>query len=192
NYDNNPSGWNIFENTSIPTYWDIALFTDGTYWYTGTDPAYSISTPGTWNHLAMTDDGTNILLYVNAQVGNATTVAASGYSPQGLNGDVTVAGTNEVFGQRSDLENFGANAGMADVAFYNYALTPAQIQSHYLNSPSLTLSQVNGQSILRWSVGNLLGSTNVAGPWAAVSGATSPYPIPINGSQFFYVVGVPE
>ncbi len=78
NYDSNPSGWNIFENTSIPTFWDMVLYTAGTYWYTGTDSAYPISTPGTWNHLVITDDGTNILLYVNAQVGNATTVAASG------------------------------------------------------------------------------------------------------------------
>ena len=53
NYDNNPSGWSLFENTSIPTYWDMALFTDGTYWYTGTDSAYAISTPGTWNHLCL-------------------------------------------------------------------------------------------------------------------------------------------
>ncbi len=192
NYDNNPSGWNLFENTSIPTYWDIALYTDGTYWYTGSDPAYLISTPGTWNYLVTTDDGTNILFYVNAQVGSATTVAASGFTPQGLNGDTNVAGANEVIGQRSDLEYSGANAAMADVAFYSYALTPSQIQRHYLNQAALTLTQVSGQSTLTWPVGNLLGSTNVSGPWVPITGATSPYPIPLTNSQFFYVVGVPK
>ena len=43
NYDNNPSGWNLFENTSIPTYWDIALYTDGTYsvhWKLMSSPPY--------------------------------------------------------------------------------------------------------------------------------------------------------
>jgi hypothetical protein len=190
NYDNNPSGWNLFEDTSIPTFWDVALYTDGTYWYTGTDSAYAISTPGTWNHLVITDDGTNILLYVNAQVGNATTVAASGYAPQGLNGDESVAGTNEVIGQRSDVEYFGANAGMADVAIYNYALTPAQIQLHYLNKASLTFSQANGQTVLTWPVGVLWGTSDLTQPFKPVAGAASPYPVPLASRQFFYEVVV--
>jgi hypothetical protein len=46
--------------------------------------------------------------------------------------------------------------------------------------------------MLTWPVGNLLGSTNIAGPWLPVSGAKSPYPVRINSSQFFYVVGVPK
>jgi hypothetical protein len=190
NYDNNPSGWDLSENTSVPTFWDMTLYTDGTYWYTGSDAAYSISTPGTWNYLVITDDGTNILLYVNAQVGNATTVAASGYTPQGLNGDETVAGTNEVIGQRSDVENFGANAGVADVAFYNYALTPAQIQAHYLNKPSLTIAQSSGKTTLTWPVGVLLGTSDLTQPFQPVAGATSPFPIPLTNSQFFYEVVV--
>jgi hypothetical protein len=192
NYDTSVSGWNIYEYGSIPAYWTMVLFTGGAAQYYGSDLADPFSTPGTWNHLVITDDGSNILFYVNTQVGNATTVAASGYMPQGVNGDPSLGGTNEVIGQRSDLEDFGANAGMEDVAFYNYALTPSQIQSHYLNRASLTLSQVSGQTILTWPAGNLLGSTNVAGPWVLVSGAKSPYPVPITGSQFFYVVGVPK
>jgi hypothetical protein len=56
----------------------------------------------------------------------------------------------------------------------------------------MTLSQANGQSSLTWPTANLLGSTNVAGPWVPVSGATSTYAIPINSSQFFYVVSVPK
>jgi hypothetical protein len=192
NYDSSISGWNI-EYGSIPAYWTMALYTGEAPQYYGTDAADSISTPGTWNHLVITDDGTNILLYVNGHVGYATTVAASGYMPQGVNGDPSLGGTNEVIGQRSDLEDFGVNAGMEDVAFYNYALTPSQIQLHYLNRASLTFSQVSGQIILTWPAGNLLGSTNVAGPWVRVNGATSPYPVPINNSsQFFYVVGVPK
>ena len=104
-----------------------------------------------------------------------------------------MAGANEVIGQRSDLEYSGAgNAAMADVAFYSYALTPSQIQRHYLNQAALTLTQVSGQSTLTWPVGNLLGSTNVSGPWVPITGATSPYPIPLTNSQFFYVVGAPK
>jgi hypothetical protein len=190
NYDNNPSGWDLFENASIPTFWGVTLFTAGTYWYTGTDAAYPISAPGTWNHLVLTDDGTSILLYVNGQVGNATTVAASGYTPQGLNGDETVAGTNEVIGQRSDLESFGANAGMADVAIYNYALTPTQIQAHYLGRPTLVYTQANRQIVLTWPLGLLMGTTNLMQPFQPVVGATSPYPVPLDSGQFFYEVVV--
>jgi hypothetical protein len=138
NYDNNNTGWILYENGSVPSYWTMVLCTGGTSQYYGSDLGDLFSTPGTWNHLVITDDGTNVLLYVNAQVGVATTVAASEYAPQGLNGDASLAGTNEVIGQTSDLTYFGANAGIEDVAFYNYALTPSQIQSHYLNRASLT------------------------------------------------------
>ena len=134
--------------------------------------------------------GTNILLYVNGRSGTPHTVAASGYTPQGLNGDRDVAGTNEVIGQRSDVEYFGANAGMADVAFYNYALTPAQIQSHYLNKQSLTLSQVNGLINLTWPIGILVGTADLTQPFLPVTGAASPYAVAAGSSQFFYKVVV--
>jgi hypothetical protein len=191
NGDNNNTGWIIDENGSIPAYWTVVYCTEGTSQYYGNDLGDLFSSPGTWNHLVITDDGTNLLLYVNGQVGNATTVAASAYVPQGLNGDASLAGTNEVFGQTSDLTYFGANAGMEDVAFYNYALTPSQIQSHYLNRASLTLSQVNGQTILTWPVGVLLGTSDLTKPFLPIAGAASPYAVPMGGSQFFYKVVVP-
>jgi hypothetical protein len=64
--------------------------------------------------------------------------------------------------------------------------------THYLGKAELSYAQVNGQTILTWPIGNLLGSTNVAGPYATISGATSPYTVPLTSSQFFYVVGVPK
>jgi len=188
NYDNNNTGWILYENGSVPSYWTMVLCTGGTSQYYGSDLGDLFSTPGTWNHLVITDDGTNVLLYVNAQVGVATTVAASEYAPQGLNGDASLAGTNEVIGQTSDLTYFGANAGIEDVAFYNYALTPSQIQSHYLNRASLTISQVNGQIILTWPVGVLLGTSDLRQTFLPVSGAASPYIVPMGASQFFYKV----
>jgi hypothetical protein len=192
NSGNEDYGWLIYEYGSIPSYWTAVFYNGGSGGAFQTDFGPTFPTAGTWNYLVVTDDGTNIIFYVNAAVGSATTVAAAGYVPQGVNGDPSVAGENEVIGQRSDLAFFGGNAGTEDVAIYNYALTPAQIQSHYLTKASLNFSEVNGQAILTWPVGNLLGSTNVAGPWLPVTGAASPYTIPINSSQFFYVVGVPE
>jgi hypothetical protein len=184
------SGWLIYEYGSIPSYWTPVYYDGGASGAFATDFGVNPSA-GTWYHLVITDDGVNIVFYVNGQVGSATTVAASGYTPQGINGDSSLAGANEVFGQRSDVAFFGGNAGMEDVAFYNYALTPSQIQSHYLNKTSLSYSQVNGKIILTWPIGTLVGSTNVAGPYRSI-GATSPYIVPETNSQFFYEVGVPQ
>jgi hypothetical protein len=130
------------------------------------------------------------VLNVNAQVGSSDTVAGSGYAPQGINGDPSVAGKAEVIGQRSDVAFFGGNAGTEDVAIYNYALTPAQVQAHYLNKASLSISQVNGQTILTWPIGTLLGTSDLTKPFLPISGATSPYTVPAGSPQFFYEVVV--
>jgi hypothetical protein len=153
-----------------------------------TDFGPTFPTAGTWSYLVITDDGTNIIFYVNAAVGSAISTAAAGYVPQGVNGDPSVAGENEVIGQRSDLAFFGGNAGTEDVAFYNYALTPSQIQSHFLNKASLTISQVNGQVVVTWPVGTLLGTSDLTKPFLPVAGATSPYTVPAGSPQFFYEV----
>jgi hypothetical protein len=186
------SGWLIYEYGSIPSYWTMVLFDGGASGAFLTDfgPTYPVA--GTWDHLVITDDGTNILFYVNGQVGSSDSVAASGYTPQGINGDPSLAGEDEVIGQRSDVAFFGGNAGTQDVAIYNYALTPTQIQSHYLNRAQLSYSKVAGNIILTWPAGILLGSTNLSKPWAPVVGATSPYTVPTTNTQFFYSVEVPN
>jgi len=112
--------------------------------------------------------------------------------PNGINGDPSLGAANSVLAQRSDGAYFGFNGGVGEVAFYNYPLSASQIKTHYLGKAELTYSQVNGNTILAWPVGNLLGSTNVAGPYTTVSGATSPYTVPFTFREFFYVVGVPK
>jgi hypothetical protein len=189
------TGWLIYEYGTVPSYWTMVIFNGGASGSFGTDFGDAFSTPGTWSHLVITDDGANIVFYVNGQVGSSFTVAGSGYVPQGINGDVSLAGTDEVIGQRSDLAFFGANAGLDDVAFYNYALSPAQIQSHFSNRAELSFAQISGQTILTWPTGSLLSTTNLAQPFLPVASATSPYTVPslpIGNSQIFYVVGVPK
>ena len=61
-----------------------------------------------------------------------------------------------------------------DVRIYNYALTqtlPPPPHPGPWPPPIIT----NGQFVLSWPIGSLQSSTNVAGPFAAVPGATSPY-----------------
>jgi hypothetical protein len=191
NYENNETGWNVYQ-FAAPGSWALNIFNGGSAsGYTGTDDAHSPLVPGSWYYLVITDDGNAIQLYVNGVAGSAnTTVAASGFLPNGFNGDTNVGGVEEVLGQGSDTAYNGANAGMDDVAFYNYALTPAQIQSHYLNKASFTVSQTRPQIILTWPVGVLLGASNLTQPFLPVSGATSPYTVPMTASQFFYQVVV--
>ncbi len=83
---------------------------------------------------------------------------------------------------------------MSEVAFYNYPLTQSQITAHVSGKTgtTLNLNQSGGVTTLTWSSGNLLGSTNVAGPYQPVVGATSPYTVQFTNTQFFYVVGAPQ
>ena len=190
NIGNQVYGWLLYEYGSIPSYWTFVIYNGSASGNFETDFGDAFSTPGTWNHFVFTDDGTNIVFYVNGAAAVQTTVAATGYAPQGINGDPGLAGTDEVLGQRSDNAFFGGNAGMADVAFYNYALSPTQIQSHLLNKAQFSYSLSNGHIILTWPLGTLLGTTNLAKPFLPVNAATSPYTVPTGSAQFFYKVVV--
>jgi regulation of enolase protein 1 (concanavalin A-like superfamily) len=78
-----------------------------------------------------------------------------------------------------------------EVAVFNYALTPAQIQQLYDNGHQLPLVQVGLQKFgaglnLSWPQGTLFQATNLTGPWAAVTNAASPFPVtPTNAAGFF-------
>jgi hypothetical protein len=190
NSGNEDYGWLIYEYGSIPSFWTAVLYNGGSGGAFQTDFGPTFPVAGTWSYLVITDDGTNIIFYVNAAVGSATSVAAAGYAPQGVNGDPSVAGKDEVIGQRSDNAFFGGNAGTEDVAFYNYALSPSQVQSHYLNKASLSISEVAGKITLTWPVGTLLGTSDLTKPFLPVAGTTSPYTVPTGSGQFFYEVVV--
>ncbi len=153
-------------------------------------------TAGDWYHLVVTDDGTNFNFYINGVLAVAPVpVASVNFIPNGdgINQDGTagidpgVLG-NFVLGQRTDNQ-FGAFDGkMQDTAVYNYALTPQQVQTHYLNEVSLTIVQSGSDVILNWpaGTGTLQDSTSVSGPYSSVNGATPPYTNAISGATEFY------
>ncbi len=191
NFGNNVTGWNLYEYGNIPAYWTMVLYNGGSLSSFGTDLSNPVSVPGTWYYLVLTDDGTNIQFYINGAPGSANTsqtVAGTGYTPQGLNGDVSIAGAPEVIGQRTDGAFLGANAGVDDVAIYNYALSPGQIQNHFLNTTHVTAQTSGNNLVIRWSVGTLQSAPAVNGPYTTVSGATSPFTNSITGTQKFFRV----
>ena len=150
---------------------------------------------GNWYHLVVTDDGTNFNFYINGVLAVAPfPVASANFIPNGdgINGDGSAGiGTglgNFVIGQRSDAAFNTFEGNVQDTAVYNYALTPQQIQTHYLNQVLLSMSQSGNKVILSWpaSTGTLQQSTSVQGPYSNINGATPPYTNTISGSALFY------
>ncbi|HTI70428.1 MAG TPA: LamG-like jellyroll fold domain-containing protein [Candidatus Limnocylindria bacterium] len=112
-------GWAFYIQNNSPNGWEIQLG-DATGVHAD---AYSSDHPavaGRYDHIVAVWDGVNIAqLYVN---GALDATATGSYVPNG----------NQpwVIGQRND-GNFGFNGSIDEVAFYNYALTPAQIVNHF-------------------------------------------------------------
>jgi len=149
---------------------------------------------GNWYHLVVTDDGTNFNFYINGVLGTApypsSDFIANG---DGINADGTVelGGLgNAMFaiGQRSDGAFNTFQGNVEDTAVYNYALTPKQIQNHFANAISLTITPSGKNAILNWptGTGTLQKSSNVNGPYSNVGGATPPYTNAASGSATFY------
>jgi hypothetical protein len=86
------------------------------------------------------------------------------------------------------------NGVMDEVAVFNYALSPAQIQmlyqyGHELSQVEIQMQQIGNSQTLTWPQGTLLQSTNLAGPWMAVPTAASSFRInPTNNSMFYRVL----
>ncbi len=113
-----------------------------------------------------------------------------GFAPNGINGDVAVAGAPTVLGHRSDKASSPFDGAIDDVAFYNYALTPDQIQNHYVNATKLSVARSGNNVVLTWPTGTLQSAPLVSGPYTPVTGASSPFTSAISGAQQYYRVQV--
>ena len=87
-----------------------------------------IPAPGTWSHVVGVYDGTNIYEYVDGVLGNAPTSGLTGSTADPGFTPNTVKGL--YIGSREDNVRFWQGT-IADVAFYNYALSGIQISNHY-------------------------------------------------------------
>jgi hypothetical protein len=83
---------------------------------------------------------------------------------------------------------------MDEVAVFNRALTPSQIQQLYDNGHQLPQVEIavgisNANVNLNWPQGTLQQSSNLRGPWFAVTNAASSLTIaPTNDSTFFRIL----
>ncbi len=158
NYSTAVYGWAIYQHPNGGSgAWTLALFNgSGGPGFFGSDFGHIPLITNAWYHLVLTDDGSNLQLYVNGVAGSAnTTVAASGFIPNGINGDPSVSSGAEVLGQRTDGAFLGFSGAMDEVAFYNYALSPAQVETHYAGTIRLNPAKSGNSSVLTWPFGTL-------------------------------------
>lgn len=152
-------------------------------------------TAGNWYYLVITDDGTNFNFYINGVLGTAPySSSAANFTPNGdgiYNGVAEIgAGLgsgNFVIGQRTDQAFNTFQGNVEDTAVYNYALTPQQITTHYLNQIKLTILGSGNHAIIGWpaGTGTLQESTKLNGPWVNAPGINPPYTNTESGTMFF-------
>lgn len=139
---------------------------------------------GAWHFAVGVYDGSRNSLYVDGAL-NATASATGALAGDtnanlflGGNADYTTAGNQSFFGGE-----------LAQAAYFTNALSAVQVGllcDLATATPSVSLSRSGTQLVVTYS-GTLMSSTNVAGPYTPVNGATPPtYTISATNSQRFY------
>ena len=149
-----------------------------------------------WYHIGLTYDGTRFTVYVNGAAkasGTYSGFVQNGNLPNPSAGyNYTYNGSGPtVLGWRSDVDFHSFAGAMDEVAFYNYALSPQQIQNHFLNTERITIAQAGANVVLTWPVGVLQAGPAVSGVYTNVPGAISPYTNTISGSQKYLSPSAP-
>ena len=123
----NRSGW-VFFQRSPTTGWDFRMYNGS-----GSTVGYALTGGSNgqdiWSHVVAVWNGTSPTLFVNGALADDTTTGAGGYN-------ASTSATLSI-GAYDDGAN-AFNGAMDEVAFYNVALTPAQILAHFNTASSST------------------------------------------------------
>jgi hypothetical protein len=148
----------------------------------------SVAPNNTWQHIVGVCDEPNglVRLYVNG-VNNGTTTISGGV--QMGTSPISIGSRQSGFSSTYNLNFVGT---IDEVAIYDYALSSAQIQNHYMagTNPVVTLNIARSDTsvTLTWAPGILQAAPNVNGPYTNVDTAVSPYsPTPLSTQQFYRV-----
>jgi hypothetical protein len=148
-------------------------------WHTLSGPTV---TPGRWTHLAGTYSGTGKTFYVNGlSVASATVqFVPNTNAPLRLGAGVTEGSGSDFFSGDVD-----------EVAVYGYALSAAQVQTHYQAAflpETLSIAPANGGLEATWLGGTLQAAASLTGPWTVVTNAVPPWVFaPATNQQFFRI-----
>jgi len=148
----------------------------------------NLQTDTGWHFLAGVCDEANgnVSLYVDGALAGQTAIPA-------LSGITNSSSDPLSIGARATSATSGYDnqfvGKINDVAIYNYALSSSQVQQLYTSSvPLMNLTSSNNNQVINYT-GELLSSTNVAGPYTPVPGALpTSYVVPLTNSQMFYRV----
>jgi hypothetical protein len=177
---NAPTTQGYYVQVSSNNVWQFCSGTGiNNLWHTLSGPAV---TPGRWTHLAGTYSGTGKTFYVNGLPVASANVqfAPNTTAPLRLGAGVT--------------EGLGADFFSGDVdevAVYGYALSAAQVQTHYQAAfppQTLSITPTNGSVQLAWLGGTLQAAAGLTGPWTVVTNAVPPWVLaPATNGQFFRI-----
>jgi hypothetical protein len=162
---------------------------------------------GTWHHVVMTMDKTNLLVtsYIDGAPVDTNASAFNGGTPLNLTGLGTfIANGDPVLGSSTGCTVDGGASGAVykfdDVAIWRRLLAPAEVASIYTAGQSgqsfagsvivgLTIAPVSGGVQINWPSGTLWSSSSVSGPWNQVTNAAPPsYTTAAGGTAQFYIV----
>jgi hypothetical protein len=181
----NLSGWNIYQH--VQSYWTWNIFNGGPNGSFTSEFVDHPVVPGQWYHMVLTDDGTNMVWYVNNRNVFSIGTSTVGFVQNGINGDPAVAGNPMTLAVRSDGAFGGWDGGIDELAVYNYVLSPQQIQNHFLNSTHINITSSGNKVVVTWPVGTLQASPNILGTYTNVNGATSPFTNSVSPALYYRV-----
>jgi hypothetical protein len=183
---------------NFPGCWATSMYGSGSgvRIYGGTPPAPSVINDGNWH---------NLINVVDRSTGKITTYLDGVLTPGSVQGGTTLddardidTGNPATIGQDpTGLYGELGSADISDLGVWRKALTPLEAASIYIAGVSnqlsyayepsgLTATETGTTLTLNWTLGTLQSSTNVAGPFTDVPGATAPYETPSNmGNNFF-------
>ncbi|MDB6022805.1 MAG: Immunoglobulin I-set domain protein, partial [Pedosphaera sp.] len=144
------SGWNFYQTQGPGSTW--ALFIRGGAVYTFNGPAITLLK---WYHLAVTWDGTNAAFYVNGASQGSAAINYKAVDP--------TTGYSGAIGAGPQTGHGAFAGGVDEVAFYDYALSGAQIQAHYALGTNSFSAPPTRPAILT----DLLPATNFSGTTAS-------------------------
>jgi hypothetical protein len=182
-FTGNRSGWQIRERD---TGWQFVLYN-----HSGSSVANDglantahggVPSTSSWTHLVGVYDGSTTYLYVN---GVAYSSSVAGYVAN--YDDAANPPGPFTIGARSSLNN-NFSGSVDEAVFYNRALSAAEVTSHLLDRPRLTLTRSGGNIIVTWPVGTLQQANEATGLYTDVPAATSPYAASASGTKKFFRV----
>jgi hypothetical protein len=141
-----------------------------------------------WSMIALVVQSSSAEVYLLNTNGVEIATNAVANPTQSFSGTATI-GTDMYSGAARAF-----NGVMDEVAVFNYALPLTQLQQlyqygHELSQVKIGLQQSGSNVNLTWPQGTLMQSTNLTGPWQAVTNAASSINVaPTNNSMFYRVL----